>query len=312
MYNKISFNDPFATMKLGTDFVPFTIPITHEVSIQGSQAGEGPPLLLLHGFPQTNLIWHKIASKLTSSYRVIALDLRGYGASSKPPGDAAHKAYSKSVMAQDIITVMDRLNHPKFFICGHDRGGRVAHQLCINHPDKVIKAMVFDIAPTLAMFSATDQMMATTYWHWFFLIQPAPFPETVMLDSPELFAGKFMGAGAYGGKNTSEVFHPDAMKEYTDLFRDKAGVHAMCEDYRAGASIDLDEQREDIEKGRKIQCPFKVLWGKHGIVEKKHDAIEEWKKVCSGEVTGEALDCGHYIPEEKPQEVIEHIKNFFV
>jgi haloacetate dehalogenase len=296
-----------ATMKLGEDFVSFTIPITHEVSIQGSQAGEGPPLLLLHGFPQTHLIWHKIAPTLTSSYRVVALDLRGYGASSKPPGDASHGVYSKRTMAQDVVTVMDRLNYKKFYVCGHDRGGRVTHQLCIDHPDKVIKAMVLDIAPTLAMFEQTDKLFASVYWHWFFLIQPAPFPELMLNMNPETFTQKFMALPGV----PQDTFHPDALKAYTDLFRDKAGCHGMCEDYRAGASIDMQDQREDIVAGRKIQCPLKVIWAKKGLIERKFNTLEEWRKVSNAEVVGEAFESGHYIPEEKPEELLQHILDWF-
>jgi haloacetate dehalogenase len=294
-------------MKLGEDFESFTIPIRYDVSIQGTQAGEGPTLLLLHGYPQTHLIWHKIAPKLTSKYRVIALDLRGYGGSSKPAGDTEHKTYSKSAMAQDVATVMARLNHERFYVCGHDRGGRVTHQLCINYPERIIKAMVLDIAPTLAMFQQTDQLFATSYWHWFFLIQPAPFPEQAINANPELWASKFFALPGV----KPEVFHPDAMKAYVDLFRDYKGCHAMCEDYRAGASIDCEEQKADMEAGRKIRCPLKVLWGEKGLVERKFDALGEWRKVCEGEVVGEAIESGHYIPEEKPEELLEHMREWF-
>jgi haloacetate dehalogenase len=294
-------------MKLGDDFVPFTIPTNPTVSIQGVQAGTGPPLLFLHGFPQTHLIWHKIASKLTSTYRVVALDLRGYGGSSKPPGDETHKAYAKSTMAQDVATVMSRLNYDQFFVCGHDRGGRVAHQLCVDHPDRVRKAMVLDIAPTLAMFEQTDQLFATAYWHWFFLIQPAPFPELAMNANVDLFTQKFMALPGV----PQDVFHPDALEQYKALFKDRAGCHAMCEDYRAGASIDCEEQRRDLQEGRRIRCPLKVLWGKKGLVERKFDALGEWRKVSEAEVVGEAMDSGHYIPEERPEELLQHILEWF-
>ncbi|KIW08548.1 hypothetical protein, variant [Verruconis gallopava] len=294
-------------MKLGDDFTPFTIPITYDVSIHGSQAGEGPPLLLLHGFPQTSLIWHKIAPRLTTSYRVMAIDLRGYGASSKPPGDASHKAYAKSTMAQDAVTVMDRLGHKRFYVCGHDRGGRVTHQMCVDHPDKVIKAMVLDIAPTLAMFEQTDKQFASAYWHWFFLIQPAPFPEMIMHSNPELFTKKFLSVPGV----PEETFHPDARRAYTDLFRNRDACHGMCEDYRAGASIDCQEQRENLAKGKKIKCPLMVIWGNKGLVEKKFDALGEWRKVSESEVVGEAFDCGHYIPEEKPDELLVRMTGWF-
>ena len=157
-------------MKLGDDFVPFSIPVTHDVTIRGSQAGTGQPLLLLHGFPQTNLIWHKIAPRLTASYRVVAPDLRGYGASSKPTDDGSHKTYSKSTMAKDVAIVMERLKYDKYSVCGHDRGGRVAHKLCVDYPDRVSKVMLLDIAPTLAMYENSDQEFSTKYWHWFFLV----------------------------------------------------------------------------------------------------------------------------------------------
>lgn len=297
-------------MILGADFVHFSIPVSHDVQIRGSQAGTGPPLLLLHGYPQTRLIWHKIAEQLSSQYRVIALDLRGYGQSSKPADtDGSHKVYAKSAMAKDIAVVMERLNYPQYFVCGHDRGGRVAHKLATDYPDRVTKLMVLDIAPTLAMYETVDKEFATKYWHWFFLIQPSPFPEQAILGNPDGFAAKCLG-GLPGSQ--SGIFHPDALKEYTDLFQDKHGVHAMCEDYRAAASVDMEEQRDDIEKGRKIQCPLRVLWGKKGLIEIKYDAVAEWKKVCSSEVSGEAVDSGHYIPEEAPEKLLEHIKSFFV
>lgn len=296
-------------MILGTEFTHFSIPISHDVQIRGSQAGTGPPLLLLHGYPQTRLIWHKIAEQLTSQYHVIALDLRGYGQSSKPADDdGSHKKYAKSTMAKDIAVVMERLNHPQYFVCGHDRGGRVAHKLAVDYPNRVTKLMLLDIAPTLAMYETVDQVFATKYWHWFFLIQPKPFPEQAILGNPVAFADKCLG-GLPGSPNG--IFHPDALKEYSDLFKDKQGVHAMCEDYRAGATIDMEEQRDDIKNGRKIQCPMHVLWGKQGLVEIKYDAVAEWKKVCSGTVSGESVESGHYIPEEAPEVLLKHIRSFF-
>lgn len=167
---------------------------------------------------------------------------------------------------------------------------------------------MLDIAPTLAMFEKTDQEFATSYWHWFFLIQPAPFPEKAILASPELFLRRFYGGG-YSGKG---VFHEEAMQEYGMLFRDEETLHAMCEDYRAAATIDLVEARRDLEEGKKVKCPVRVLWGKNGVVEKKFDALGEWRKVCEGEVSGEAVPSGHYIAEEVPDVLMRHVREFFV
>ncbi|KAF2430091.1 alpha/beta hydrolase [Tothia fuscella] len=299
-------------MKLGAGFTDFSINVEPEVTIHGTRAGSGPPLLLLHGFPQTHLIWHKVASHLTSSYTVVAIDLRGYGASSKPTDDGSHRLYSKSTMARDVAAVMKELGYDKYFVCGHDRGGRVAHKLCVDFPEEVRKVMVLDIAPTLVMYEGSDQEFATKYWHWFFLIQPMPFPEHLMMNHPETFMEKFIGPLPSNTTSADgEVFHPDAVKEYVEQMRDIDGVHGMCEDYRAGATVDLDEQRGDIKEGRKIQCPLYVIWGKKGLIEKKYDAIAEWKKVSSGGVEGKALACGHYIPEELPDELLEIMEGFF-
>jgi haloacetate dehalogenase len=239
---------------------------------------------------------------------VVALDLRGYGESSKPADDGSHKTYSKSTMAKDIATVMERLNYDKYFVCGHDRGGRVAHKLCIDYPDRITKVMFLDIAPTLAMYESTDQAFATTYWHWFFLIQPPPFPEQMILANPDVFAKKCLGGLPGSG---GSIFHPDAYQAYADLFRDEEGVHGMCEDYRAASTVDLKEQRDDVANGNKIQCPVKVLWGNKGLIEKKYNAVEEWKKVSAREATGESLESGHFIPEEAPEKLLEHIKSWF-
>jgi haloacetate dehalogenase len=212
-------------MRLGEHFIPFSVAIDAHVTIRGWQTGDGPALLLLHGFPQTHIIWHKIAAKLSETYKVVALDLRGYGQSSKPPGDEEHKVYAKSTMAHDCTVVMDRLGYKKYYVCGHDRGGRVAHKLAINYPDQVMKVMFLDICPTLAMYEATDMVFADKYWHWFFLIQQSPFPEQMILGNPDTMIKKCIR----GWTPNSEVFHPEAMKAYTELFQDKQGVHAMCE-----------------------------------------------------------------------------------
>ncbi|KAF8858080.1 putative epoxide hydrolase [Acephala macrosclerotiorum] len=290
------------------NFQPFDIKLSPTLTIHGTRSGSGQPLLLLHGFPQTHHIWHKVSPELAATYTVVAIDLRGYGKSSKLPSDDSHKAYAKSTMAEDCVKVMHELGFEKFWILSHDRGARIAHKLAVDYPEKVGKLMMLDIAPTLAMFEKTDQEFATKYWHWFFLIQPSPFPETLILNDPEAFKLPFFG-GSYAGQK--RFMDAEALNEYVAQFKDEAGVHAMCEDYRAAATIDLVEQRKDREEGRKIQCPVRVLWGKQGLVEKKFDCLAEWRAVCENEVSGEAVDSGHYVAEEVPEILMKHVKEFF-
>ncbi|TVY83191.1 Fluoroacetate dehalogenase, partial [Lachnellula suecica] len=240
-------------------FTEFDIAVNPTVTIHGIKSGTGPPLLLLYGFPQTHHLWHKVAPSLTPSFTVIALDLRGYGKSSKPPSSAKenHAPYSKSAMAGDCVAVMKALGHIKFSILAHDRGARAAHKLCVDFPDAVERAMFLDIAPTLAMFENTDMEFAKAYFHWFFLVQPEPFPEECLMREKELFGKKFFGGG-YAGKIVGRGFWDgEAMKEYMGLFDEWGSVHAMCEDYRAATTIDLEEARKDREDGRKIRCPIR-------------------------------------------------------
>jgi haloacetate dehalogenase len=297
--------------KMFPGFTEFSTAVSPTVTIYGLKAGSGPPLLLLHGFPQTHHIWHKVAPELTSSFTVILMDLRGYGKSSKPPSSASeqHKPYSKSVMGTDCTALMSKLGFEKFSIVAHDRGARIAHKICVDFSDRVERVMLLDIAPTLAMFEKTDQFFATAYWHWFFLIQPAPFPEKILIASPSVFEERFFGGGYSGGTG---YMSQEAKGEYMAQFKDEEGVHAMCEDYRAAAGIDLVEAREDREKGSKIKCPVRVLWGKSGVIEKSFDCLAEWRAVSEGSVTGEAVDSGHYIAEQVPDVLLKHIKEFFV
>jgi haloacetate dehalogenase len=287
------------------DFTPFDITVQAGITIHGIRSGTGRPLLLLHGFPQTHHMWSKVAPQLSKTFTVIAIDLRGYGASSKPPStpEDNHKPYAKSSMALDCVAVMSALGFEKFDVLSHDRGSRVAHKLCVDHPERVGRVMFLDICPTLAMFEQTDMFFAKAYWHWFFLIQPAPFPEKLILENRGLFEGIFFG----GAK-----FHEDeAMKEYVKQYAVEEGAHGMCEDYRAGATIDMEEQKKDLEEGRKIKCPVHLLWGKKGVVEAKFNALKEWEKVSEGKVTGEAVDSGHYIAEEVPEVLLRHVGEFF-
>ncbi|KAI4098092.1 MAG: hypothetical protein L6R37_006678 [Teloschistes peruensis] len=289
------------------DYADLDITVQVGITIHGRHGGNGPPLLLLHGFPQNHLIWHGVADQLVESYTVIALDLRGYGASSKPPSDEQHKIYSKHVMAQDCVDVMSTLGHDKFYICAHDRGARVAHKLCVDHPQRVRRAILLDIAPTLVMYEMTDFAFAKAYYHWFFLIQNAPYPEKLIGADPEAFIG--YGSGGRP-RDALKFFGKECYESYLDGLKNPATVHAMCEDYRASASIDMEDHRKDDKSCRKIQCPLMVLWSKRGVIEKCFRPIEEWEKVSSSTVVGESLDCGHFIPEESPVVVLEKILEF--
>ncbi|KFA64895.1 hypothetical protein S40285_02855 [Stachybotrys chlorohalonatus IBT 40285] len=282
------------------------------ISISGIKSSNDaclPALLLLHGFPQTRHIWHLVAPRLTSKYTVVVPDLRGYGASSKPPELVA---YAKSAMAHDFIVVMDQLGFEgkDFYVCGHDRGARVAHKLCVDHPRRVRKVMLLDISPTLAMFEATNEEFAKLYYHWFFLAQPEPLPETFLSARPREFIELFMG----GAKKNLGLFEQRCMEEYVKAAEDPAAVHAMCNDYRAAASLDLDEARQDLKNGRLIQCPVRVLWGKQGVIERCFKAVEDWRAVTAEGVPvhGSAVDSGHYIPEQVPDDVVSNILDFFV
>lgn len=289
-------------------FKEHTITVEDGINIYARSGGSGPPLLLLHGFPQSHHIWHIVAPELARSYSVVAMDLRGYGASSKPPGDDRHTRYAKSAMARDAKTVMVKLGYESFFVCAHDRGARVAHKLCVDYPESVKKAIFLDIAPTLAMYEKTDQTFATAYFHWFFLIQKKPFPELTITQNPQQFCDLFMG-GRYSGLG---AFHPDAYKYYVKVMGEQDAVHGMCEDYRAAAEIDLEESRADIAAGRLIKSPLRVLWGEHGIIEKCFDALKDWQAVSSSTVDGNKVPSGHYIPEEIPDLLLQNIQDFLM
>ncbi|KUI52796.1 Fluoroacetate dehalogenase [Cytospora mali] len=267
-----------------------------------------PPLLLLHGFPQTLHIWHRVTPHLTDTYNIVLLDLRGYGASSKPVDVTS---YAKSAMARDCVAVMDQLGHESFYICAHDRGARVGHKLCVDYPDRVKKAIFLDICPTLVMYESTDFEFAKAYFHWFLLIQPDPLPETMILGNPRRVAEMFMGGRQAGGLS---IFEKECFEAYVGSLCDPATVHAMCQDYRASATLDMEEQRKDLDEGRNIKCPLRVLWGKHGVIEKRFDAVAEWEKVTEKdvEVDGYAVDSGHYVPEQAPDQVISAIRDFLL
>lgn len=282
----------------------------HDITVGANRihariGGSGPALLLLHGHPQTHVIWHRIAEDLAAHYTVVATDLRGYGDSSKPAGEPDHANYSKRAMAADQVAVMRELGFERFYLCGHDRGGRVAHRLAMDHPEVVQKLMLLDIAPTLAMYEQTDRAFATAYFHWFFLIQPAPLPETLIEASPADYITRTMG-----GRHASlAAFDPVAIADYQRCLAQPGAAHALCEDYRASNTIDLEHDRADREAGRRISCPVSVLWGQHGVIERCFDPLAEWRAVADM-VEGEALPCGHYIPEEAPAALLERLLRF--
>ena len=276
------------------------------IEIAYQVGGKGPPILLLHGFPQTKAIWENVAPELANNFTVIASDLRGYGGSSKPHGKKDHSTYSKRSMAADQHSLMRALGHQQFFLLGHDRGGRVSHRLAMDFPDSVLRLMVLDISPTLTMYDNTTMDFAKGYWHWFFLIQPEPIPETLIGANPEFWINKHMGR--HGG---TDIFSPERWAEYLAGVSNPQSMHAMCEDYRAAASIDLVHDRADRATGKKLTMPLRVLWGEHGLVNKCFRPIEDWKTVAQ-EVSGQIVPCGHYIPEELPEELIAQARAFFV
>lgn len=296
------------------NFEPLTVTTqaSPEVTIRGlryvNSNSSRPPLLLLHGFPQTLHIWHRVAPQLTDEWTVVLLDLRGYGSSSKPGGDVSQ--YAKSAMARDCVVAMESLGYESFYLCGHDRGGRVGHKLCVDYPERVVKAMFLDICPTLAMYEATDFEFAKAYFHWFFLVQRTPLPETMILGNPRQVTESFMGGRQGEGL---KIFDEHCFEQYVKNLSDPDTVHAMCQDYRAAATLDMDEQKRDLAEGRHIKCPLRVLWGQHGVVEKCFDAISEWRKVTETGVSvdGYAVDSGHYIPEQAPHELLSAIREFF-
>lgn len=276
------------------------------VGIHARIGGKGPPLLLLHGYPQSHLIWHRVAPELAERYTVVATDLRGYGASDKPVGEPDHANYSKRAMAADQVEVMRALGFERFFLCGHDRGARVAHRLAMDHPQAVARLMLLDIAPTLAMYEQTSMEFARAYWWWFFLIQPTPFPESLVGAAPEIYLRKKIGWGRAG----LTPFTEETYAAYLAYVSDPATMHGMCEDYRAAASIDLAHDRADRDAGRRIACPVRVLWGEYGVIHRCFRPLDEWRRVAE-RVDGGALPCGHYIPEELPGPLLEEMRRFF-
>ncbi len=272
--------------------------------IRGVRGGNGPPLLLLHGYPQTHVIWHKVASRLARHFTVIATDLRGYGDSAKPAGGEAHAAYSKRAMALDQVEVMEALGFGRFFVAGHDRGGRVTHRMALDHADRVLKAAVLDIVPTRTVYRTIGKEVATGYYHWFFLIQEFDLPERLIGADPEYYLRRKIGHWSRVG----DSFAPAAMAEYIRCFSDPRTIHATCEDYRAAAGIDLEHDEADLDN--KITCPLLALWGGRGLVGRNYDVPATWRERAV-DVSGRAVDCGHFLPEEAPEETLSELIRFF-
>ena len=276
---------------------------TSEATINTKIGGSGPPVLLMHGYPQTHFMWHKIAPILSNKFTVVLTDLRGYGDSSKPKTDHTHIAYSKKKMALDQIEVMRELGFEKFYAVGHDRGARVLHRMLIDNKESIKKAIFMDIVPTLTMYNKTDKNFAYNYYHWFFLTQPYDFPEKLIGNNPEYYLRKKIKAW---GKNKNFI-PKKVFDEYFRCFSNKDTIHASCEDYRASFSIDLKHDENDY--GQKIKIPIFVLWGYDGFVGSNYDVISEWMEYADN-VYGKGLPCGHYIPEESPEETIKCLFDF--
>jgi haloacetate dehalogenase len=278
-----------------------TLNVRHDVRAAETR----PALLLLHGFPQTHAIWHRVSEPLRRTFALVMPDLRGYGDSDKPDGPADHSAYSKRAMALDAVELMRGLGVERFFVCGHDRGARVAHRLALDHAGAARALMLLDISPTAAMYERTTMEFARLYYHWFFLIQPAPLPERLIGADPAFYLRTKLGGWGSAGAG---LFDARALAEYERCFTPPA-IHAMCEDYRAAATIDLEHDRADANA--RIACPVHALWGERGVVHRLFTPLEDWRAKSAARVTGRPVPTGHYIPEEAPELLVEEIAAFF-
>jgi len=269
-----------------------------------ARGGSGPPLLLIHGYPQTHAMWHKLSPRLAADFTVVAPDLRGYGDSACPPSDPEHYAYSKRAMAQDMAELMTALGFAQFAVAGHDRGARVTHRLCLDYPERVTRAAVLDIAPTYTMFATADKAFGDAYYHWFFLSQPYDLPERLIGADPAYY----LWAKLRKWGRDESAFTPAALAEYQRCFARPESIHATCEDYRAAATVDLAHDEADL--GRRIGCPLLALWGEKGFIAQKYDVLEVWRERAE-DVRGRALPSGHFLPEEAPEETYAELRAFF-
>ncbi len=276
---------------------------TGEVEVRARIGGSGPPLLMLHGNPQTHVMWHKVAPALAEHFTVVAPDLRGYGRTSKPPTAPDHAPYSKRAMALDQIALMAELGFGRFLVVGHDRGGRVGYRLALDHPDVVIKLAVLDIIPTYEAFDRADRAFGLGQYHWYFLAQPAPLPETLIGADPEWFWRWHTSRG------DTAFFDEAAIADYLECFARPETIHGLCEDYRGGATIDCDHDLADKEAGKKIACPLLVLWGSQAKLGAWYDPVQVWSEWAS-DVEGRSIECGHYLAEEAPDETAAELIRF--
>jgi haloacetate dehalogenase len=277
---------------------------TGEAVIRTRHGGGGPPLLLLHGNPQTSAMWHKVAPRLAETFTVVATDLRGYGESGKPPSTPDHAPYSKRAMALDQIAVMRRLGHERFFVAGHDRGARVAYRMALDHPERVLRLAVLDIIPTGEALRRADMSFGLGYWHWFFLAQPEDLPELLIGADPDEYWFRHTSREPKG-----RDFFGAALEEYLRAFRNPATRHAICEDYRAAVTVDFTHDETDQAAGRRVRCPVLALWGGKGKLESWYDVLAIWRD-WADDVCGRPIACGHYIPEEAPDETYAELRAF--
>lgn len=275
-----------------------------EASLRVRHGGSGPPVLLLHGYPETHMMWAKVAEGLAGDRTVVVPDLRGYGGSTKPPSSDDHETSSKRAMARDAVALMAHFGFETFDVAGHDRGGRVAYRLALDHPKAVRRVSILDIIPTGEVWARADRRFALGYWHWSFLAQPNPFPEALIGADPEFF---FFNR-SFGG--VLKTFDPHAYADYLKAAKNPTVIHAMCEDYRAGAGYDRLLDEADKKAGKQIACPVQVLWGAKGALAAWYDTLAIWRE-WAPDVRGQAVDCGHFIPEEKPDETLALLSAFF-
>lgn len=267
----------------------------------------GLPLLLLHGNPQSHVMWHRVAPALAQRFAVVCPDLRGYGGSFKPGPTADHAPYAKAEMARDMVAVMEQLGHRRFLLAGHDRGGRVAHRLALDFPERVEKLAILDIIPTIEHFERADMSFALGYYHWFWFAQPHPFPEVLINAAPDAWFAFHTARQA----TPPGFFAREALADYLAAARDPEAISGMCEDYRAAASIDLEHDRESRAAGRKVRCPILALWGSKARVAKWYEPLAIWQQYCADTVTGGPVECGHYIAEEAPAATLDWFSRFF-